>query len=61
MQQLGADFDDHVIDRKNPGKIAVHYQNLHPESTERVCGNTYYVNLYRGLQIIQAYQVSRET
>ena len=58
MQRLGATFDDHVIDRKNPRKITITYQNLYPESAERVCGNTYYVNLYHGLQIVQVFQVS---
>ena len=54
---LGNHFNEHVIDRKNPQKISVLYQHLYPESSERVCGNTYYVNLYRGQQILQFKQV----
>lgn len=38
--------------------MTINIQNLHPDSTERVCGNTYYVNLYSGLQITQVFQVS---
>ena len=56
--QLGNTLDDHAADRKKPRKMAIHHVNLYPSSAERVCGNTLYVNLYNGQQIIQYFQVS---
>ena len=37
--------------------MGIHHVNLYPASPERVCGNTLYVNLYSGQQIIQFFQV----